>query len=180
MCPFSDGLSEERGRGVFHAGAPSPSKTAQELLEEQPIGDTRDAFLVDTGGQLGALLVTVEQYQDGYKRYGLFEVWDPRDMSRPIQREIRELSFFGSHQAVDANFDGYGDFGYLWAFHEDDHAGWYNFWSWNEKTKRFEEMDRFEDLALMWFDPDTETVYGRLGGYFRWKNGKFTQYEEQN
>ena len=56
--------------------APQP-KTAQELLEEQTIDDTHDAFLVDTGGRLGTLMVTAEQYQDGYKGYGLFEVWDP-------------------------------------------------------------------------------------------------------
>ena len=38
-------------------------QTAQELLEGQTIDDTHDAFLVDTGGRLGTLLVTVEQYQ---------------------------------------------------------------------------------------------------------------------
>ena len=40
--------------------APQP-KTAQELLEEQTIDDTHDAFLVDTGGRLGTLMVTAEQ-----------------------------------------------------------------------------------------------------------------------
>lgn len=376
--------------------APQP-KTAQELLEEQTIDDTHDAFLVDTGGRLGTLMVTAEQYQDGYKGYGLFEVWDPQDMAQPIQQEIKPLDFVGSHQTVDANFDGYGDFGcmyamgnqpnywyfwlwdeeqgrfieepafadisepvfdqekqlitgwarssgastglttvyrwidgkltcarrieaeidagagfeniflsvedriegtqvemfyqtydleddawfderakwegdldyrggpenvrisgwldgrwshvfavdtggslgtvlitverepseegtalcvwdrsdlsrpvqtlraricqpedalgrwrrqadanfdgygdfgYLRAYNEDDAAGWYSFWSWNETAKRFEEMDGFENLKLMWFDPDTKTAYGRLDGYFQWKNGKFTQYEE--
>ena len=81
-------------------------QTAQELLEGQTIDDTHDAFLVDTGGRLGTLLVTVEQYQDGYERYGLFEVWDPHNMAQPIQREIKPLDLVGSHLTEDANFDG--------------------------------------------------------------------------
>ena len=41
-------------------------------------------------------------------------------------------------------------------------------------------VDGFEALELMWFDPDTKTVYGRLEGYFQRENEKFTLYEEQN
>ena len=179
LCILLCGCQAKEKTPAISAPPPEPApKTAQELLEEQIIDDTHDAFLVDTGGKLGTLMVTVEQYQDGYKGYGLFEIWDPHNMAQPIQREIKPLDFVGSHQTVDANFDGYGDFGYLRAYDEDDPTGWYSFWSWNETAKRFEEMDGFENLKLMWFDPDTKTVYGRLDGYFQWKNGKFTQYEE--
>ena len=37
-----------------------PQKPPQQVLEEQLIDDTHDAFLVDTGGKLGILLVTAE------------------------------------------------------------------------------------------------------------------------
>ena len=38
--------------------APPEALTPEELLAQQPIDDTHDAFLVPTGGRLGTLLVT--------------------------------------------------------------------------------------------------------------------------
>lgn len=37
-----------------------PEKSPQQVLDEHPIDDTHDAFLVDTQGKLGTLLVTTE------------------------------------------------------------------------------------------------------------------------
>ena len=66
-----------------------PQKSSQQLLEEQPIDDTHDAFLVDTGGELGSLLVTAElamEYKDEFGTRDItFSVWNPADMEQPIQ-----------------------------------------------------------------------------------------------
>lgn len=173
---------QESGGEVSSAPEPAPQpKTARELLEEQPVDDTHDAFLVDTGGKLGTLLVTVEQYQDGYNRYGLFEVWDPRDRTRPIQREIKELSFFGSHQTVDANFDGYGDFGYLYAM--GNQPNYCYFWLWDEEQGRFVEEPAFADISEPVFDREKQQITGwarssgastGLSTIYRWIDGKLT------
>ena len=46
--------------------APSPTQDPlEELLARQPIDDDHDAFLVDTGGRLGTLLVTAELEERG-------------------------------------------------------------------------------------------------------------------
>ena len=65
---------------------PSP----EELLERQPMDDTHDAFLVDTGGKLGTLLVTAELgEQDRDTEFGDYHttlsVWNPGDMDAPLQ-----------------------------------------------------------------------------------------------
>ena len=142
LCILLCGCQAKEKTPAISAPPPEPApKTAQELLEEQIIDDTHDAFLVDTGGKLGTLMVTVEQYQDGYKGYGLFEIWDPHNMAQPIQREIKPLDFVGSHQTVDANFDGYGDFGCMYAMGNQPNY-WY-FWLWDEERGRFiEEKQR--------------------------------------
>ena len=154
-------------------------QTAQELLEGQTIDDTHDAFLVDTGGRLGTLLVTVEQYQDGYERYGLFEVWNPHNMAQPIQREIKPLDLVGSHLTEDANFDGYGDLGYLYAMGNQPNY-WY-FWLWDEEQGRFIEEPAFADISEPVFDQEKQLVYGwarssgastGLNTTHRWIDGK--------
>lgn len=164
------------------APPPEPtSKTAQEILEEQIIDDTHDAFLVDTGGRMGALLVTVEQYPDGYEGYGLFEVWDPRDMAHPIQREIKPLDSVGLHQTVDADFDGWGDFGYLYAMGNQPNY-WY-FWLWDEEQGRFAEEPAFADISDPVFDQEKQLVHGwarssgastGLSTTHRWIDGRLT------
>ena len=45
--------------------APPEALTPEQLLARQPMDDTHDAFLVDTGGKLGTLLVTVEKGESG-------------------------------------------------------------------------------------------------------------------
>ena len=125
-------------RAVSSRPDPTPQpKTAQELLEEQPIDDTHDAFLVDTGGRMGALLVTAEL---GTER-GEFDVamdlfvWNPADMSQPLQAiETRTAAFHWS-ESVDANFDGYQDFGYMYAM--GNQPTYWQFWIWNEETGQF-------------------------------------------
>lgn len=161
--------------------APAVPEPVQDLLEKQSVDDGRDAFLVDTGGRLGTVLVTVKQYRNGYDCYGLFEVWDPQDMAKPIQGEIKELDCFGSHQTVDANFDGYGDFGYLYALGNQP-SYWY-FWLWDEKQGRFVEEPALADVSDPVFDPEKRLVTGwaRSSGastglttIHRWVDGRLT------
>ena len=73
LCALLCGCQAKEKTPAISAPPPEPSpKTAQELLEEQPIDDTHDAFLVDTGGRLGTLLVTAEL---GIERGGLMYPW---------------------------------------------------------------------------------------------------------
>ena len=95
-----------------------PQKSSQQLLEEQPIDDTHDAFLVDTGGELGSLLVTAElamEYKDEFGTRDItFSVWNPADMEQPIQTFSEEFMMGVApefHHVVDVNFDGFQDFG---------------------------------------------------------------------
>ena len=65
MCGLADGvlcLSAQKDGGTTRRkeDTPQPQKSLQQLLEEQPIDDTHDAFLIDTGGELGTLLVAAE------------------------------------------------------------------------------------------------------------------------
>lgn len=140
-------------------------------------------FTVDTGGSLGVVLVTVERELSAED--SALCVWNPSDLSRPLQtlraHVCQPEDALGRWRCrADANFDGYGDFGCLSAFDKDGHDSYYHFWSWNEAEKQFEPMAGFEDLKLMWFEPETKTAYGRMSRYFQWKNGKFTLYETQD
>lgn len=139
--------------------APQP-KTAQELLEEQPIDDTHDAFLVDTGGRMGTLLVTTEL---GNER-GEFEVsmslsvWDPADMSQPLQTEGWGTLCFGVHEVLDVNFDGYSDFTYLYA--RGIQAEMYHCMRWDEEQGLFVEEPEYANISSPWVKPETQTIEG--------------------
>ena len=138
---------------------PAP-KTAQELLEEQIIDDTHDAFLVDTGGRMGALLVTAEL---GTKR-GEFEtamslsVWDPADMSGPLQTMETKTAAFHWSEVVDANFDGYQDFGYMYSM--GNQPTYWNYWIWNEEAGQFVPEPELGTISSPVFDAETEEIRG--------------------
>ena len=70
-------------------------KSPQQVLEEQPIDDTHDAFLVDTGSELGTLLVTAELAMENKDEFGTrdiaFSVWNPADMEQPFKHFQRNL-----------------------------------------------------------------------------------------
>ena len=71
------------------------AKSPQQILEEQVIDDTHDAFLVNTGGKLGTLLVTAELAMESKGEFGTrditFTVWNPAEMEQPIQTFTEEF-----------------------------------------------------------------------------------------
>ena len=168
LCVLLRAGCQRGGEDVSAAGSlpPEPApKTAQELLEEQPIDDTRDAFLVDTGGRLGALLVTVEREEQNLEEEldgdcAAISVWDPQNMDGPIQTmELKvEYAAFRHHDVVDANFDGYQDFGYM-RFMGNQPTYW-NYWIWNEETGQFVPEPEFGSISSPVFDAEAEEIRG--------------------
>ena len=130
-CQTNDDLSEQSNQ---------QEKSPQQVLEEQLIDDTHDAFLVDTGGKLGTLLITAElgEWVGEDELLGcwniIFSVWNPAKMKQPIQTFSDEVVMGVApefHNVVDANFDGFQDFGYL--FHRGNQPSYWHYWLWNEK-----------------------------------------------
>lgn len=161
---------------------PSP----EELLEQQPMDDTHDAFLVDTGGKLGTLLVTAELgEQDRDTEFGDYHttlsVWNPGDMDAPLQTMavLVEDMAFGHHEVVDANFDGYVDFSVL--YNMGNAARYWYLWVWDEGAGQFVEVPEYREISLPRCNPETEVIDGwarNSGGgdgvttFHRWEEGK--------
>ena len=167
------------------AEGPEPM-TAQELLAEQPVDETHDAFLVDTGGRLGTLLVTAELgAQDLSNELAGFDitisVWNPQSMDAPLQTmgaEVWEM-VFGHHNVIDANFDGHQDFGYQYTMGVQS-EGWY-YWIWDEDLGQFVEVPEFRNISSPTFDAERQVISGRnrnsaagdgLSTFHRWLDGE--------
>lgn len=158
----------------------------EELLAQQPIDDTHDAFLVPTGGTLGTLLVTVEKGEQdrdtelgGYRT--TLSVWNPRDMEEPIQTMavLVEDVAFGRHEVADANFDEYMDFSCMY-FMGNQPNYWY-LWIWDEETGQFVEAPEYQEISGPRCNPETEIIDGfaRNSGagdgvttFHRWEDGE--------
>lgn len=143
--------------------SPEPSMpnklSPQQLLEEQPIDDTHDAFLVDTGGELGTLLITVELENSTGSSFMLhFSVWDPAHMETPIQTMTKNSDCFHSHEIMDANFDGYMDFGYV--FSMGNMPYYEHLWIWDEPHQQFVNVPEFDEISVPELISETETIYG--------------------
>ncbi len=135
------------------ASTPPEAPSPEELLEQQPMDDTHDAFLVETGGKLGTLLVTAEKgEQDRDTEFGDYHttlsVWNPGNMDAPLQTMavLVEDMAFGHHEVVDANFDGYMDFSVL---HNMGNAAryWY-LWVWDEEAGQFAEVPEYREISF--------------------------------
>ena len=190
LCILLCGCQAKEKTPAISAPPPEPApKTAQELLEEQIIDDTHDAFLVDTGGRLGTLLVTVERGEQNLEEefggyFTTLSVWNPQKMDSPIQTMEIEVGgwAFGHHDVVDANFDGHQDFGYLWFMGAHSSQSWY-YWLWDEKQGEFAEASEFhdEDISSPSFNAEDKTVsnlirYSGAGdgllAVYQWVDGK--------
>lgn len=170
------------------AEMPSPevsepeTPTPEELLAQQTIDDTHDAFLVPTGGKLDTLLVTVEKEPvagDEWTNLLQFSVWDPTHMDEPIQRMeggMYDYPFHGYH-TEDANFDGYADFSYTYMLGAK--AGWARLWLWDEEAGQFIEAPEYAEIPNPYIDPETQTIwstcsFSAVNGeetFYRWENG---------
>ena len=172
---------------------PPEELTPEELLAEQPIDETRDAFLVDTGGKLGTLLVTVELGERGPNpnpeweswEYPVYlSVWKPADMSQPIQKlegtawDV-DWNAYDRHEELDANFDGYMDFSVLNSM-GNGASSWY-LWVWDEGAGQFVEVPEYREISLPRCNPETGVIDGwaRNSGagdgvttFHRWEDGK--------
>ena len=185
--------------------APSPTQDPlEELLARQPIDDDHDAFLVDTGGRLGTLLVTAELEERGpepkpgwesWEYPVCFAVWNPKDMSQPIQKlEGTTWGTYHWHEALDANFDGYMDFSYMYAMGNQPNY-WY-LWVWDEDAGQFVEVPEYREISGPRCNPETEIIDGwaRYSGggdglttFYRWEDGALvcirrieTGYDDEN
>ena len=181
-------------------GAPleaTPSESAQstpeELLAGQTVDDTHDAFLVDTGGTLGTLLVTAELGERGPNpnpeweswEYPVYlSIWKPADMSQPIQKlegtawDV-DWNAYDRHEELDANFDGYMDFSLLCSM-GNGASSWY-LWVWDEGARQFVEVPEYREISLPRCNPETEVIDGwaRSSGagdgvttFHRWEDGR--------
>ena len=161
-------------------------KSSQQVLKEQLIDDTHDAFLVDTKGKLGTLLVTAEL---GEKDKGesesiwgkiTFSVWNPKKMEQPMQT-FSEKSTEGVasdfHKVVDANFDGFQDFGYLST--RGIQPYYWHYWLWDEEQGQFTYCKSLTGISEPQFDAEKQVVSGwERGGassgtktIYRWIDG---------
>ena len=168
-----------------------PEKSPQQILEEQLIDDTHDAFLLDTGGELGSLLVTAElamEYKDEFGTRDItFSVWNPADMEQPIQTFSEEFMMGVApefHHVVDVNFDGFQDFGYL--FHAGNQPNYWHYWLWDEEQTQFIYYAPLCSVSSPGFDADCQIVTGwtrswAAGGthsFYRWMDGELVLVRE--
>lgn len=160
------------------------TNSPKQLLDEQVIDDTHDAFLVDTGGKLGTLLIMVESEEFELPEHGLllhFSVWNPAHMDAPIQMFTKDSACFGWHEVMDANFDGYMDFGYT--FYMGNMPYYEHLWIWDEAQWQFINVPEFDEISVPVLIEETETIYGynrsSAGGtglhtFHQWKDGHLT------
>lgn len=168
--------------------APSPSATPEprhfcepELTEMWgfPIDDTHDAFEVSTWGKLGTVLVTVEIENEAAEELH-FSVWTEDNLTSPFQtmEAAKGNAFCNGSFVTDANFDGYHDFGYVYA--RDDGTSYLHYWMWDEEKGQFVPEPTLDEIPWPFFDKETETIYNqvrtsmwsRISSFYRWEDGK--------
>ncbi len=160
--------------------APTPEPTHQPVEAKElwgfPINDTHDAFEVPTGGKLGTVLVTVEMNEEEF--VSTVSVWDASDLTAPIQTMEEEGAATHRQELLDANFDGYMDFTYIWASGAKNND--FGLYIWNEEEGRFLSGGNF--LGHLELDEEKKTVLNHSNGagssgtteIFRWEDGKLS------
>ncbi len=177
-CQINDELSEQ---------SKQQEKSPQQLLKEQTIDDSHDAFLVDTGGKLGILLITVEvvgkREDDSGRQKTIFSVWNPKKMEQPIQTFIKKTMMgvaLEHHNVADANFDGVQDFVYL--IDRGNQPNYWHYWLWNEKQTKFIYCESLRDISDPQFKIEKKVVTGwnrdsassGVHTFYRWIDGELT------
>ncbi|MCI9106459.1 MAG: hypothetical protein HFG57_11000 [Lachnospiraceae bacterium] len=164
-----------------------------DVIQQQIIDDTHDAFLVSTRGKLGTLLVTAELAEENKDEFGsrdiTFSVWNPVEMEQPIQTFSEEFMMGVApefHHVVDANFDGFQDFGYL--FHAGNQPNYWRYWLWDEEQAQFIYYAPLGSVSSPGFDADRQIVTGwarswAAGGthsFYCWMDGELVLVREIN
>ena len=135
--------------------------TPERVLIEQPVDDDHSAFLVDTKGQLGKLLVTTELERTPTEdcRFTVhFSVWDPASMDEPLQTMTAGADFRPNCYTIDADFDGYMDF--TCTYIQGNQVYYDHLWIWNEGDSRFESVPEYDEISVPDLDEETKTIYG--------------------
>ena len=126
------------------------AKKPEQVLLEQLVDDTHDAFLVDTGGELGTLLVTAELDEEtpteDCRATIQFTVWDPYSMDEPLQTLTAGTDIFLDWSIIDANFDGYMDFACTYL--RGNQPYYDHLWIWNEYDKRFDSIPEYDNISV--------------------------------
>ena len=140
---------------------PEPEPTSEEVTELWgfPIDDTHDAFEVPTGGKLGTVLVTVElvEVEGTFFEEQHFSVWTASDLINPLQSMTAEdVTCFKWKDVRNANFDGYMDFGYMYAM--GNQPAYYHYWIWDEGQGLF--VAEFDQISWPQFDEETGVISG--------------------
>ena len=161
---------------------PTPTEEPAETLWGFPIDDAHDAFEVDTGGRLGTVLVTVELTDESLRdeRVLRLQVWTQDDLCEPIQK-LDSYTFNAFHwsDVVDANFDGYMDFGYMHAM--GNQPCYWHYWIWDEDEGQFVAEPEFDQISEPQFDAETGIISGwarssaagdGVSTFHKWENGK--------
>ena len=156
---------------------PTPTEEPKELWGF-PIDDTHDAFEVPTGGKRGTMLVTVEIENEDAEEFQ-FSVWAADNLEHPIQTMTAErFSMLHWCNTIDANFDGYMDFGYMYAM--GNQPAYYHYWIWDEEQGLFVAEPEFDQISWPQFDEETGIISGwnrnsccsGIETYHHWENGK--------
>lgn len=155
--------------GPGETAAPAPSATPSPAPSEDPgqlwgfpVDDEHDAFEVDTKGQRGTVLVTVEK--TGGSAYDgatlcRFSVWAREDQTTPLQQmELHLWSTFGGANVVDANFDGHMDFTYRLMLSAKSAMA--SLWLWDEEAGQFVEEPEYANIPNPLVDPESQTISG--------------------
>ncbi len=162
FCLFLCACQKNSTEDVAQEPMDQHEKTPRQVLEEQVIDDTHDAFLVDTKGELGEVLVTVELDEnhapEDFDAMLHFKVWNPGSMESPLQSMEAASNCFHRSDIIDANFDGYMDFSYTYAMGNQPYYD--HLWIWEEEQKRFVEIPEFDEISVPDLDEETKTIYG--------------------
>jgi len=151
---------------------PTPAPKESETLWGFPIDDTHDAFEVPTGGDLGTVLVTVEIENEDAEELQ-FSVWSADNLEKPFQTMAAERIWsFHWNDVRDANFDGYMDFGYMYAM--GNQPAYYHYWIWDEEQGLFVAEPEFDQISWPEFDEETGTISGYARGGFAGAAGTTT------
>ena len=111
-----------------------------------------------------------------------FTVWNPAEMEQPIQTFTEEFMMGVApefHYVVDANFDGFQDFGYL--FHAGNQPNYWRYWLWDEEQAQFIYYAPLIEISQPGFDAERQVITGwaRSSGagdgittFHRWGDGE--------